>query len=73
MQLYCIQLNLVQLESDMSKLRQHVEDELQAFLEWLCPNAIVLRSWMPKESIQISKILIKEEKIELLSKVKEET
>jgi hypothetical protein len=58
---------------DMSRLPQHVEDELQAFLELLCPNAIVLKSQMPNESIKISKILIKEEKIELLSKVKEET
>ncbi len=73
MQLYCIQLNLAQLQMDMSKLPQHVEDELQAFLELLCPNAIVLKSQMPNESIKISKILIKEEKIELLSKVKEET
>jgi hypothetical protein len=44
MKLYCIQLNLVQLQMDMSKLPQHVEDELQAFLELLCPNAIVLKS-----------------------------
>ncbi len=73
MQLYYIQLNLTQLQMDMSKLPQHVEDELQAFLELLCPNAIVLRSQMPKENIEISKILIKEKKIELLSKVKDET
>jgi hypothetical protein len=44
MQLYCIQLNLTQLQMDMSKLPQDVEDELQAFLELLFPNAIVLRS-----------------------------
>jgi hypothetical protein len=50
-----------------------VEDELQASLELLCPNAIVLKSRMPKENIEISKILVKEKKIELLSKVKEET
>jgi hypothetical protein len=49
---------------DMSKLPQDVEDELQAFLELLFPNAIVLRSRMPKESIEISK---------MFSKVKEET
>ncbi len=50
-----------------------MEDELQASLELLCPNAIVLKSRMPKENIEISKILVKEKKIELLSKVKEET
>jgi hypothetical protein len=48
-----------------------VEDELQAFLKLLCPSAIVLRSQMLKESIEISNILIKEEKIKLLSKVEE--
>jgi len=73
MQLYCIQLNLTQLQMDMSKLPQDVEDELQAFLELLFPNAIVFKLRIPKESIEISKILIKEEKIEMLSKVKEET
>jgi hypothetical protein len=57
---------------DMSRVPQHVEDELQTFLELLCPSGIVLRSRMPKESIKISSILIKKEKIELLSKVKEE-
>jgi hypothetical protein len=57
---------------DMFRVPQHVEDELQTFLELLCPNGIVLRSHMPKESIKISSILIKKEKIELLSKVKEE-
>jgi hypothetical protein len=40
MQLYCIQLNLAQLEMDMFRLPQHVEDELQAFLELLCPSVI---------------------------------
>ncbi len=64
MQLYCIQLNLTQLQMDMSKLPQDVEDELQAFLELLFPNTIVLRSRMPKESIEISK---------MFSKVKKET
>jgi len=39
----------------------------------LCPNAIVFISQMPKENIEISKILIKEKKIELFSKVKDET
>jgi hypothetical protein len=58
---------------DMSRLSQYVEDEFQTFLELLCPSAIVLRSQMPKESIEISNILIKEENIEVLSKVKEET
>jgi aspartyl/asparaginyl-tRNA synthetase len=72
MQLYCIQLNLAQLEMDMFRLSQHVEDEFQAFLELLCASAIVLKSQMPKENIEISNILVKEEKIELLSKVKEE-
>jgi hypothetical protein len=57
----------------MSRLPQYVEDELQKNLELLCPNAVVLRSQVPKESIEVSIILVKEEKIELLSKVKEET
>jgi hypothetical protein len=57
---------------DMFRLSQHVEDEFQAFLELLCPGAIVLKSKMPKESIDISNTLVKEKKIELLSKVKEE-
>jgi len=57
---------------DMSRVPQHVEDELQTFLELLCPSGIVFRSHMPKESIKISSILIKKENIELLSKVKEE-
>jgi len=70
MQLYYIQLNLTQLQMDMFRVPQHVEDELQAFLKLLCPSAIVLRSYMPKESIEISSILVKEEKIELFSKVK---
>jgi hypothetical protein len=29
---------------DMFRIPQHVEDELQAFLELLCPNAIVFKS-----------------------------
>jgi ABC-type sugar transport system ATPase subunit len=47
---------------DMSRVSQHVEDELQTFLELLFPSAIMFRS----------SILIKKEKIELFSKVKEE-
>jgi hypothetical protein len=58
---------------DMSRLSQYVEDEFQTFLELLCPSAIVLKSQVPQESIEISNILIKEENIEVLSKVKEET
>jgi NCAIR mutase (PurE)-related protein len=58
---------------DMSRLSQYVEDEFQTFLELLCPSVIVLKSQVPKESIEISNILIKEENIEVLSKVKEET
>jgi hypothetical protein len=54
---------------DMSRVPQHVED-VQAFLELLCFSAIMLRSQMSKESIEISSILVKKEKIELLSKVK---
>ncbi len=73
MSLYSIQLNLAQLQMDMSRLPQHGEDELQAFLKLLCLNAIVLKSQVPKKIIEIWSILIKEEKIELLSKVKEET
>ncbi len=72
MQLYYIQFNLVQLQMDMSKVPQHVEDELQTFIELLCPSAIMFKSQMLKESIEILSILVKEEKIELLSKVKEE-
>jgi hypothetical protein len=49
-----------------------MEDEFQALLRLLCPSVVVLRSQMPKKSIEISSILIKEEKIELLSKMKEE-
>jgi hypothetical protein len=56
---------------DMSRVPQHVEDELQIFLELLCPSAIMFKSHMPKESIEISSILVKE-KIELLNKMKEE-
>jgi hypothetical protein len=57
----------------MSRLPQHVEDELQAFLELRCPNAIMFKSQLLEESIEISNILVKEEKIELLNKVKKET
>jgi hypothetical protein len=57
---------------DISIIPQHVEDELQAFLKLLCRSAIVFKSQMPKESKEISSILVKEEKIELFSKVKEE-
>ncbi len=71
--MYCIQLNLAQLQMDMSRLPQCVEDEFQTFLELLCLNAIVLKSQVPKESIEISSILVKKEKIQLLNKVKEET
>ncbi len=49
-----------------------MEDELQTFLKLLCLSAIVLTSQMPKESIEISSIVVKEEKIKLLNKVKEE-
>ncbi len=56
----------------MSRVPQHVEDELQTFLKLLCPSAIVFRSQMPKKSIEISSILVKKEKIELFNKVKEE-
>jgi len=73
MQLYYIQLNLTQLQMDMSRLPQHVEDEQQTFLELLCPSVVVLKSQVPQESIEISSILVKEENIELFSKVKEET
>jgi hypothetical protein len=58
---------------DMSRLPQHVEDELQAFLKLLCLSLVVLKSHVPKKSIETWKILVKEEKIELFSKVKEET
>jgi hypothetical protein len=57
---------------DMFKVPQHVEDELQACLKLICRSAIVLISHMPKESKEISSILVKEENIELLSKLKEE-
>jgi hypothetical protein len=73
MQSYYIQLNLAKLQVDMFRLPQHVEDELQAFLELFCPSAIVFKSQVLKESIEISNTLIKEEKIELLSKMKAET
>jgi len=58
---------------DMSRLPQYAEDEFQTFLELLCPSAIVLKSQVPQESIEISSILVQEENIELLRKVKEET
>jgi uncharacterized radical SAM superfamily Fe-S cluster-containing enzyme len=57
----------------MSRLPQYVEDELQTFSKLLCPSALMFRSQVLKESIEISSILVKEEKIELLSKLKEET
>jgi hypothetical protein len=44
MQFHHNQLNLTQLQMDMCRIPQHVEDELQAFLELLCPSAIVLKS-----------------------------
>jgi hypothetical protein len=53
MQLYCIQLNLAQLEMDMSRLPQQVEDEFQAFVELLCLGAVVLKSQVPKKNIEI--------------------
>jgi hypothetical protein len=57
---------------DMFRIPQHVEDELQALLKLLCPSVIMLKSQMLNESIEISSILIKKEKIELLGKVKED-
>jgi NCAIR mutase (PurE)-related protein len=57
---------------NMFRVSQHVEDELQTFLELLCLSVIVFKSQMPKKSLEILSILIKEENIELLSKVKEE-
>jgi hypothetical protein len=57
---------------DMFRLPQHVEDEFQTFLMLLCPNVIVHRSLMPKESLKISSILVKDEKIDLFNKVKKE-
>jgi len=53
MQLYCIQLNLAQLQMDMSRLPQHVENELKAISELLCLNAIVFKSQVPKKYIEI--------------------
>jgi hypothetical protein len=53
---------------DMSRVPQHVEDELQAFLELLCLSAIVLISKMPKESIEVSSTLVKEERLSCLTK-----
>jgi hypothetical protein len=67
MQLYYIQLNLVQLQMDMSRLPQHVENELQAILKLLRLSAVVLKSQVPKKSIEIWSIFFKEEKIELFS------
>jgi len=49
MQLYYIQLNLTQLQMDMSRVPQYVEYELQTFLELLCPGAIMFKSQMTKE------------------------
>jgi len=43
MQLYYIQLNLAQLQMDMSRLPQYVEDEFQTFLKLLCPSAAVFK------------------------------
>jgi hypothetical protein len=60
----------------MSRLPSHVEDELQAIIELLCPNAIMFISKVPKESILVKDELIskvKEENIDLPSKGKEET
>jgi len=60
----------------MFRLPSHVEDELQTILELLCPNAIMLRSKVPKENILVKDELlnkVKEESIDLLSKGKEET
>ncbi len=39
MQLYYIDLNLTQLQMDMSRLPQHVENEFQAFKKLLCLSA----------------------------------
>jgi hypothetical protein len=60
----------------MSRLPSHVEDELQAILELLCPNAIMLRSKVLKENILVKDELlnkVKKENIDLLSRGKEET
>jgi hypothetical protein len=60
----------------MSRLPSHVEDEFQAFLELLCPSAIMFQSKVPKESILVKDELlnkVKEESINLPSKWKEET
>jgi len=60
----------------MSRLTSHVEDELQSFLELLCPNVIMFRSKVLKENILVKDELlnkVKEESIDLLSKGKEET
>ncbi len=53
MQLYCIQLNLAQLQMDMFRLPQHVENELQAILKLLYLSVVVLKSQVPKKSIEI--------------------
>jgi hypothetical protein len=53
MQLYCIQLNLAQLQMDMSRLPQHVENELKAIVELLCLSAVLFKSQVPKISIKI--------------------
>ncbi len=52
---------------DMSRLPQHVENELQAILKLLRLSAVVLKSQVPKKSIEIWSIFFKEEKIELFS------
>jgi hypothetical protein len=60
----------------MSRLPSHVEDEFQTFLELLCPSAIMLRLKVPKENILVKDELlniVKEEKIDLPNKRKEET
>ncbi len=57
----------------MSKLPSHAEDEPRAFLKLLCPNAIVLKSKVPKENILVKDELLsimKEENIDLPSKGK---
>ncbi len=41
------------MQMDISRLQEHVEDELQAFKNLLCLSAVVLKSQVPKTSIQI--------------------
>jgi MarR-like DNA-binding transcriptional regulator SgrR of sgrS sRNA len=60
----------------MFRLLNHVEDKLQALLEFLCPNPILLESKVPKENILVKDELfsrMKEERIHLFNKRKEET